>query len=589
MKPPCNSPAPNRPAHAHTTGPNRREFTGTLAAGLLGAACGQERPSHPATLDYRIRNALVVDGTGAPAYSADLGIRDGRFVPPEGEALREMDAEGLVAAPGFVDIHSHGDLVLASARADRETLIAGRLAQGITTEVIGNCGLGAAPLFGEARELAPAVHAWMTPEAGSWRWSSLADYFSALETRGLPLNVAALVPHGLLRLGAMGLRPGAPDAGERAAMAAALERGLEEGAYGLSCGLIYPPGMFSATEELLGLARALRASDGVFTAHVRGSSETLLPAVQELLEIGRSADVRVHHSHAEAVGRDHWQKLATFLEMERRARQEGLRVSADMFPYPVAATMMYAIYPPWALEGGPGELLVRLRDPETRARIGRDIEERTPEWPPWEPNGWPHNLVSAVGWERIRVSSVGGKSGRDTLGLSLSDLGQTHGTPPFEAISDLMLAEDGAVGQFVLDISGEDGLRTLASDPEVAFITDANDYGKGSPHPAAYGAFPRVLRRYVREDGVISLEEAIRRMTSLPAGIIGLADRGRIADGLPADLVLFDAAEISDHATLKEPRARATGIHATFVNGQPVIHDGRFTGSLPGRVLRKST
>ncbi len=568
--------------------PSRRQFTGALAAGLLGAACGPERPSHAAFLDVRIRNALVVDGTGAPPRRGDLGIRDGRFVPPEGEALRELDAEGLVAAPGFVDIHSHGDLVLASGRPDRETLIAGRLAQGITTEVIGNCGLGAAPLFGEAHDLAPAVHAWMTPEGTDWRWESLADYFSVLETRGLPLNVAALVPHGLLRLGAMGLRPGAPDAGERAAMAGALERSLEAGAVGLSCGLIYPPGMFSATEELLELARSLRAADGVFTAHVRGSSETLLPAVEELIAIGRDAEIRVHHSHAEAVGRDHWAKLATFLDMEREARREGVRVSADMFPYPAAATMMYAIYPPWALEGGPGELLARLRDPEIRARIGKDIEDRTPEWPPWEPDGWPHNLVSAVGWDRIRVSSVGSEAGRDALGRSLAELGSAMGTEPFAAISDLMLAEDGAVGQFVLDISGEDGLRELAADPEVAFVTDANDYGKGSPHPAAYGAFPRVLRRYVREEETIALEEAIRRMTSLPADIVGLRDRGRIANNLPADLVLFDREDVTDHATLEQPRARATGIRATFVNGQPVIHDGRFTGALPGRVLRRS-
>ena len=310
--------------------------------------------------------------------------------------------------------------------------------------------------------------------------------------------------------------------------------------------------------------------------------------MEELIAIGRDAEVRVHHSHAEAVGRDHWAKLATFLEMEREARREGVRVSADMFPYPVAATMMYAIYPPWALEGGPGELLVRLRDPETRARIGRDIEEQKPEWPPWEPEGWPHNLVSAVGWDRIRVSSVGSEAGRGTLGRSLAELGSARGTEPFEAISDLMVAEDGGVGQFVLDISGEDGLRALASDPEVAFITDANDYGKGSPHPAAYGAFPRVLRRYVREDGTISLEEAVRRMTSLPAGIVGLEGRGRIANNLPADLVLFNQEAVTDHATLEQPRARATGIRATFVNGQPVIHDGRFTGALPGHVLRRS-
>ncbi len=563
---------------------SRRECLVALGSSLL-AACGL-RESGP--LDFRIRGALVVDGTGAPARRVDLGIRGRKFARATGKALRELDAGGLVAAPGFVDIHSHGDLVLPGERPDREALLAGRLTQGITTEVIGNCGLGAAPLFGEGVELAPAVHAWMTPEGTGWRWSSLADYFGAVETRGTPMNVAALVPHGLLRLGAMGLRPGEPDAGEARAMARALEQSLEEGAVGLSCGLIYPPGMFSATEELIELARLLGASDGVFTAHVRGSSETLLPAVEELIRIGRASGVRVHHSHAEAVGKDHWRNLARFLDMERAARSDGVRISADMFPYPVAATMMYAIYPPWALEGGPEELLERLADPELRARIGRDIAEQIPEWPPWEPGGWPHNLVSAVGWEGIQVASTGSPGGRDAVGLSLAELGEARERMPFEAISDLMLEEAGAVGQFVMDISGETGLRELALDPDVAFITDANDYGKGAPHPAAHGAFPRVLRRYVREEALLPLEEAIRRMTSLPADIAGLPDRGRIADGLPADLVLFDPETVSDHATLSAPRARASGIRATFVNGTPVTRDGRYTGALPGQILRRT-
>lgn len=567
----------------------RRRLGSTGSPGRPGAGSGTGRRVRPGAeaLDWRIENARLVDGTGAPERVGDLGIRRGRFAPPDAPAHRVFDAGGLVAAPGFVDLHSHGDLVLASESGDRMALLAGRLAQGITTEVIGNCGLGAAPLAGEAVALAPPVHAWMTPAGVRWRWESLADYFAAVETLGLPLNVAALVPHGLLRLAAMGLRPGAPDAGERAAMSRALEQALEEGALGLSCGLIYPPGMFSPTEELLGLARDLAGSEGVFTAHVRGSSETLLPAVEELLAIGRGAGVRVHHSHAEAVGREHWPKLAEFLDRERRAREEGLRVSADMFPYPVAATMMYAIYPPWALEGGPGDLLARLRDPSTRSRIGRDLESLRPEWPPWEPGGWPHNLVASVGWDRIRVSSVGsGDPG--VVGRSLAELGEARNAHPFDAISELMLEEEGAVGQFVLDISGDAGLRRLAADPAVAFITDANDYGHGSPHPAAYGAFPRILDRYVRREGVLSLEEAIRRLTSLPADIAGLPERGRIADARPADLVLFDPETVTDHATLESPRERATGIRLTFVNGKPVTRNGRYTGSLPGRVLRRA-
>ena len=551
-------------------------------AGGQGAVGARREP-----LDWRIEHALIVDGTGAPGRFGHLGIRAGRFAPPEAPAHRRLNASGLVAAPGFVDLHSHGDLVLASEGSGRSRMIAGRLAQGITTEVIGNCGLGAAPLHGEAAALAPPVHAWMTPAGVRWRWESLADYFAALETLGLPLNVAALVPHGLLRLGAMGLRPGAPDAGEKAAMGAALERALEEGAFGLSCGLIYPPGMFSPTEELLGLARDLAATDGLFTAHVRGSSETLLPAVDELIAIGRGAGVRVHHSHAEAVGRAHWPQLDRFLAAEARARREGVRVSADMFPYPVAATMMYAIYPPWALEGGTAELLARLRDPGTRARIAGDIETVRPEWPPWEPGGWPHNLVAAVGWDRILVSGVG-SGAPDAVGRSLAELGEAAGKTPFDAVSDLMLEEEGAVGQFVLDITGERGLARLAAEPEVAFITDANDYGRGSPHPAACGAFPKVLARYVRAEGALSLEEAVRRMTSLPADIVGLRDRGRIADDLPADLALFDPNTVTDRATLESPRRRAAGIRLTFVNGIPVTRDGHYTGALPGRVLRRS-
>lgn len=564
----------------------RRKFTGLLAGGLLGG-CASGGPDE-GPLDWRIRGARIVDGSGAPAHTGDLGIRRGRFAAPEGPAHRELDAAGLVAAPGFVDLHSHGDLVLLAPGPSRARLIAGRLAQGITTEVIGNCGLGAAPLAGEARELAPGVHAWMTPAGTTWDWGSLGEYFDRLETVGTPLNVAALVPHGLLRLAAMGLRPGAPDAGERAAMERALEEALDEGALGMSCGLIYPPGMFSDSDELLGLARRLARRDALFTAHVRGSSETLGEAVEELIGIGAVAGVRVHHSHAEAVGRAHWPGVEWLLERERAARRDGVRVSADMFPYAVAATMMAAIYPPWSLEGGIPELLERLRDPVARSRIRDDIETHRPEWPPWRPGGWPHNLVGAVGWDGVRVASVGAPGPPDAVGLSLAELGERRGLHPFEAVSDLMLEAEGGVGQFVLDISGEDGLRSLAADPEVAFITDANDYGRGAPHPAACGAFPRVLGRYVRDEQVLSLEQAVRRMTSLPAQIAGLPDRGRIATGLPADLVLFDPDGIADRATLDAPRQRAAGVRATFVNGVPVTRDGRFTGAQPGEILRRA-
>lgn len=531
-----------------------------------------------------------MDGTGTPERRADVAIREDRIVgmgdPVDADEV--FDASGKIVAPGFVDIHSHGDVVLAWPSEARLSLIEGRIGQGITTEVIGNCGLGVAPLFGHAPRLLPRLDGWMSPGEFEWSWTDLAGYFAHLEELGLPLNVASLVPHGALRVGAVDLAAVEVDETARRRMTSELDRALEQGAFGLSAGLIYPPGMYTPTEELVALARRLRGGDRVFTSHVRGSSETLLDAVRELITIGRRAEIHVHHSHAEAVGRGHWSKLERFLVMENQARAEGVRLSADMFPYTVAATMMLAIYPPWSLEGGVSELIARLGDEDARDRIHRDIETLRPEWPPWQEGRWPHNLVMAVGWDRIRVSTVGSRTNKDLEGLSLVELAERRHTSPFDAISDLMIEENGNVGQFVLDVTGEDGLRELARRPDVAFITDANDYGKGKPHPAAYGSFPRVLGRYVRDEALLSLPEAIRRMTSLPAETIGLERRGRLETGAFADIVVFDAETVRDEATLDEPRRRATGIETVFVNGRRVYDEGKLTGALAGSILRAS-
>ncbi|GMR22640.1 MAG: amidohydrolase family protein [Acidobacteriota bacterium] len=546
-------------------------------------------------VDTLIQNGRVIDGTGAPERRGDVAIRDGRIVAIDArgheqvEAVIVIDASGKVVAPGFVDIHSHGDLVLAWPSDDRLPLIEGRIAQGITTEVIGNCGLGASPLFGHGGELLPQINGWMTPASFDWSWRDVAGYFDHLEELGLPLNVGTLVPHGALRLGAAHLAPGDTDETARRQMYVELDRALEQGAFGLSAGLIYPPGMYTSTDELITLARRLVAHDAVFTSHVRGSSETLLDSVDELIHIGREANVHVHHSHAEAVGRAHWSKLDRFLDMEHQAQSDGVHLSADMFPYPVAATMMLAIYPPWSLEGGLSRLIERLQDEDTRARIRRDIGAVCPQWPPWEEGGWPHNLVMAVGWERIRVSSVGSDANKAAEGLSLAELGEQRRSSPFDAISDLMVEEDGNVGQFVLDITGEDGLRELVRRPDIAFITDANDFGKGKPHPAAYGSFPRVLGRYVRDESLLSLPEAIRRMTSLPADMIGLEGRGRLEQGALADIVVFDPEAVRDEATLDEPRRNARGIDAVLVNGTLTYERGRLSGELAGSILRRGS
>jgi N-acyl-D-amino-acid deacylase len=546
-----------------------------------------------ARFDVAIVGARIVDGTGASERKGDVLVRGERIVaigdlPPAVEADEVLDAPGKIVAPGFIDIHSHGDLVLAWPSPSRLPLVEGRLAQGITTEIVGNCGLGAAPLFGHGTSLLPQINGWMTPGAFPWAWADVDAYLSHLESIGLPVNVGTLVAHGTLRLGAHGLSAGETDPETRRSMERALDRALEQGAFGLSAGLIYPPGMYASTDELLCLARRLKRRDRVFTCHVRGSSETLLDAVAELIQIGRDAEVQVHHSHTEAVGKSHFAKLGRALEMEDEAREEGIRLTADMFPYPVAATMMLAIFPPWSLEGGLPGLVRRLKDQGTRARIRSDIETLTPEWPPWREGGWPHNLVRAVGWDRIRVSSVSSDRSRFCEGMTLEELGRDRGQHPFDAVADLMIEEEGNVGQLVFDISGEDGLDVLIGRPDVAFVTDANDYGKGKPHPAAYGSFPRVLARYLRERRMLGLPEAIRRMTSLPAEILGLSDRGRLEEGAFADLVVFDPDAIADRASIVHPRHKAAGIEAVLVNGRIAYREGAMTGSLAGTALRRS-
>jgi N-acyl-D-amino-acid deacylase len=539
--------------------------------------------------DVVVKNGRILDGTGAPERRGDLAILGGKVagIGAEFEAEDVIDASGKIVAPGFIDLHSHGDLILAWPSDERLTLLEGRIAQGITTEIVGNCGLGAAPLFGVASEVLPEINGWMTPAPFTWSWKGIADYLSHLERLGLPVNVGTLAPHGPLRLGVRSLAPGETSGEERRLMADALDAALEDGAFGLSAGLIYPPGMYTSTEEFTFLARRVARGAGIFTCHVRGSSETLLDAVSEILRIGLETGARVHHSHAEAVGRSHWPKLTRFLEMEDAARAEGIPVSADMFPYTVAATMMLAIFPPWSLEGGLPRLIERLKDDRERERIQTSIETVSPSWPPWREGGWPHNLVKAVGWDRIRVSTVGSDRNRAAEGMTLEELGRKRGRHAFDAISDLMIEEEGNVGQFVEDISGEEGIAALVKRREIAFITDANDYGKGKPHPAAYGSFPRVLGRYVRKEGLLTLPEAVRRMTSLPASILGLEDRGILREGAFADVVVFDPELVEDRATLEEPRLRAQGVEMVLVNGRAVYRAGTLTGALPGVALRR--
>ncbi len=526
--------------------------------------------------DLLIHNARIIDGTGQKAYHASIAIENNRIVaigqlPNEAKTI--IDADNLAVIPGIIDPHSHADLILPLSPKKQAELMRCKLSQGITTTIIGNCGLGCAPVVTDGAEvILRAVNAWMTPERVEWNWRTVGEYLERIQSDGLALNIATLAPHGPIRISAMGLSKGPPSRSQMKKMCGLLEQALEEGAIGLSTGLIYPPGIYSETTELKQLARIVADSGGIYTSHIRGSSETLIPAVKELLEVGSETGVRVHHSHNEAVGRKHWSKIDRVLRMEEQAERDGVRVSFDMFPYTAAATMMIAIYPPWSLEGGVDQLMIRLQDGKTRDRIRRDIERRKPD------GGWPHNLVRATGWDSIHIGYVESARNKSVENRSLTELARLTGKTQFDAISDLIIEERGQVSMLIYEVSGEKEERNLlaryAHHRLGAFCTDAEDYGRGLPHPAAYGAFARILSKFVREDKLLTLEEAIRKMTSYPAQIFGLKDRGLIRPGAYADLVIFDPGRIRDNSNYKNPRRQATGIDAVIINGCIAYKDG---------------
>jgi N-acyl-D-aspartate/D-glutamate deacylase len=501
-----------------------------------------------------------------------------------------LDVTGKVVAPGFIDIHSHSDFTLPLP--DQGEFLQHFLAQGITTIVVGNCGYAPAPINPATADLMQAYTAFIKPRDLDWRWRTFGEYLDYLDEHGVYLNTVPQAAHGALRIAVMGFEARAPDDEELRQMRAHLREAMDAGAFGVSCGLIYAPGMFSTTDELATLAGELRPYDGIFTFHVRGSSETLLPAAREVVEVARRAGVRVQHSHLEAFGRPHWAKTEETLALHEQVRAQGVDHGFDVIPYVAANTTFLAILPPWSLDGGVEKLLERLRDPDTRKRIRRDIEQVIPQWPTWRPGGWPHNLVEATGWENVWIMWVESERNKDKEGKSVARLAQESGRDPFEVAADLILEEAGHVTALYLGVSGdleqEWALRQILQHPNASIETDAFSLGRGKPHPGLFGSFPKVLGRYVREERLLSLEEAVRKMTSLSAARFGLADRGVLREGAAADVTVFDPERVWDNTTYLEPELEPSGIEYVLVNGTVLADHGAVdTTTLAGTVIRR--
>ena len=534
--------------------------------------------------DLIIGNGKIIDGAGNPWYSGDMAVSDGKIARIgrlTGErAERTIDASGLIVAPGFVDAHSHADAVSIVFPELQSTVM-----QGITTVVAGMCGSSLAPVNPAYREEVERRVLDSLPQGIEFKitWSSFDNYLKKEETLKLGVNMAHMVGHGTVRVAGMGYDARAPTSDELYRMQQLTIEAMESGAYGISTGLIYPPGIFSNTDEIVELAKVVAKYGGVYASHIRGEGVSLLGAVEEAIAIGENAGTPVHIAHHKAASKEVWGKSVETLRIMEDARKRGVDVSFDQYPYPAGATSLVTLFPPWVHDGGMEKLLERLRDPETRNRIRRDIETGLEGW---------ENFSKDVGWENVVVSHVRTEANKAVEGLNMTEITRMRGDPDeFTALYNLVLEEDGSPGMIIFSMN-EDDIRRIMQSPLQMVGTDSlsasptGPMSHGRPHPRHYGTYPRILGRYVK-DGTLRIEESIRKMTSFPAQRFSLLDRGLIKPGMCADITIFNPETVIDKATFTSPHQFPVGIEYVIVNGNVTVEKGEFTGDLGGKTLRK--
>jgi N-acyl-D-amino-acid deacylase len=551
----------------------RRFLEGSGAVAALSFAAGRVLAAVEPRFDVVLKGGTVLDGTGAPAYPGDVGIT-GDWIAAIGDiaatqAARVVDVKGLHVCPGFIDIHTHSDGdILAYPTGDS------RVRQGITTELTGNCGSSVAPLRGPiAEERRTGLrHDGIEPD-----WTDVAGYFARVERERVSLNHAMLLGQGTLRECAAGVADRPLSADEMKAVLRAVEEGMEQGAFGLSTGLEYTPGRFTPTDEIVAMARLVGRRGGLYTSHIRNEERGLLEATDEAIRIGRLAGVRVEVSHVKASGRGNWGKQAASLALIEAGRRDGVEVLGDAYPYTAYSTGLTVTFPGWSLDGGTPAVLARLRGGE-RERIRKDVLD-------YVLNGDPGDFALIV------ISSVQSTKNHPLVGKNLAEIASFWKVEPVEALLRLVDEEDTAVSYVGHGMSPDNVARVL-SHPLLMIGSDGSTMaptGRAAetrPHPRSYGTYPRVLGYYARERHLFDLPTAVRKMTSMPADQIGLRDRGRLARGRKADVVVFDAATVIDVATFEDPHRYPTGIGHVLVNGVSVVERGAHTGARPGQVLR---
>ncbi|HET6504521.1 MAG TPA: D-aminoacylase [Amycolatopsis sp.] len=530
--------------------------------------------------DLIFRGATVIDGTGAAGFTADVSVVDGHIdeVGALGgaSATTVVDARGLVLSPGFIDLHTHSDFTLT--RFPRALTMT---AQGVTTQLTGNCGFSPFPVLPHRSELLREYSGFLDAGLPWGTWHTAAEFLAILD--GLPLsgNVACQVGHGSVRMAAMGFDTGEPAPDQLDAMSAHVADAMAAGAFGISSGLTYAPASAATTDELVAVAKAAAEAGGFYSTHIRSEATTLVEAVTEALDVGRRAGLPVQISHHKVMGRANWPKVTETLALVDAASAAGLDVGLDQYPYTAGSTGLAVVLPRWALVGGVAKMRERLADPAQRAAIRAEIAAQRPE-----------DLRAGLRvFEPDTVVIAEAPDGPLTayVGLTLTEVARARGQDPVDTALDL-LAEAGGEILTIVHGQSEENLRRIMRHPLTAIASDGwtlSPEAGGRPHPRSYGTYARVLGRYVREEGVLGLEEAVRKMTSLPARRLGLTDRGVLRPGAAADLVLFDPASVTDNATFADPHRFCDGVRTVVVNGVIVVSDGEDTGAVAGTVLRR--
>lgn len=551
---------------------------GRIQAGFLvlvsvfGAACS--RPQY----DLILRNGQIVDGSGGALAKGDLAINGDKIAAlgdlGAARGRTELDVDGMAVAPGFVNMMCWGnESLIHDGRSQSD------IRQGVTLEVMGE-GTSMGPLTEDMK-------AEMIRQQGDLKydieWTTLGEYLSYLEKRGVSPNVASFIGAATPRIAVIGRNDRAPTPEELKKMQSLVRQAMEEGAVGVASSLIYPPGSFARTEELIALAQAAAAYDGLYISHLRNEASQLLEATEEFLRIAREANIRAEIYHLKASGKANWPLLDRVIEKVEQARASGLSITADIYTYPAGATGLTASMPPWVQDGGFDAMLARLKDPATRKRIAREMRQDSKQWENmYLGAGTPDNIL-LVGFKSEKLKPLTGKS--------LGEVARSRGMPPEETVMNLILEDESRIGT-VYFTQSEEQMRRKVALPWVSFCSDSASLAaegvflKSSVHPRAYGSFARLLAKYVRDEKIVTLQEAVRRLAALPSQTLKIQGRGMLKEGYFADIVVFDPAKIQDHATFEKPHQYATGVRHVFVNGVQVLREGEHTGAKPGRFVK---